>query len=316
MQRILILLVLVAAPAIRTSGQERDAQEQEHLIRREVELVNLFVTVRDKPGRFAPDLARADFRVFEDAREQKLEYFARESSLPLALGILLDTSGSQRNLLPAEQDAALRFLARVLRPQDEALVASFDVEPELLSDLTPNRARLERAIRRARIRLPEGSGPARQHPPVGTTLYDAIYLACKDRLAQRAGRKALVILTDAEDAGSKVTLERALEMAQRSDTILHILLITQRSGFGFGKKNEKVAERLARETGGRVVTAAYAADLDAAFDQIEEELRSQYILGYTPDNRARDGRWRKLRVEVRGRGLRAFTRTGYYAPKE
>jgi VWFA-related protein len=306
---ITVPLLLIASLPVCTTCQEREA-----LIRKEVELVNLFVSVRDQQGRFVPRLTQADFRVFEDGREQEVAYFARESSLPLSLGILLDTSGSQRNLLPAEQEAALRFLAGVLDAQDEALVASFDTEPELLSDITADRAQLERAIRRARIRLPDPASARPHAPPGGTALYDAIYLACQDRLAQRAGRKALVILTDAEDAGSKVTLERALEAAQRADVIVHVILITQRSGFGFGKKNERIAERLAKETGGRVLQAAYATDFDAAFAQIAGELRSQYILGYAPAARARDGRWRKVRIEVRSRGLRAFTRTGYYAP--
>lgn len=289
------------------------AQEPEAQIRVDVELVNLFVTVRDGRGQPVNDLTKNDFRIREDGRAQRIEYFARDISLPLTLGLLLDTSGSQRNLLHAEQVAAARFLERTLREGDEAMVVTFDVNVALPDGFTSDRAALERAIHRARINMPDTSRGDGERSPGGTTLYDAIYRACRERLAQRAGRKALVIITDAEDTGSRATLEEALDAAQRTDTILHIILITQRSGFGFGKQNERVARKLAEQTGGRVIEAAYAPEIDAAFQQIAEELRSQYILGYTPTNRARDGKWRKLRVETERRGLRVLTRPGYFA---
>ncbi|MGH9791462.1 MAG: VWA domain-containing protein [Candidatus Acidiferrales bacterium] len=289
------------------------AQEPEAQIRVDVELVNLFVTVRDGRGQPVNDLTKNDFRIREDGRAQRIEYFARDTSLPLTLGLLLDTSGSQRNLLYAEQAAATQFLERTLREGDEAMVVTFDVNVALPDGFTSDRAALERAIHRARINMPDTSRGDGERSPGGTTLYDAIYRACRERLAQRAGRKALVIITDAEDTGSRATLEEALDAAQRTDTILHIILITQRSGFGFGKQNERVARKLAEQTGGRVIEAAYAPEIDAAFQQIAEELRSQYILGYTSTNRARDGKWRKLRVETERRGLRVLTRPGYFA---
>lgn len=290
------------------------AQQPEAQIRVAVELVTLFVTVRDRQGQPVRDLARDDFRVFEDGRAQQLEYFARDTSLPLSIALLLDTSGSQRNLLAAEQEAALRLLESTLRAGDEAMVVTFDLEVSLPSAFTGDRAELERAVRRARIRMPE---EARREPgtsPGGTVLYDAIARTCRERLAQRGGRKVILIITDAEDTGSRLSRDEALRIAQQHDVILHFVLLTQRAGFGFGKQNEAAARKLAGETGGRVVTAAYAADLGPAFAQIAEELRSQYILGYTPANRARDGQWRKLRVETTRRGARALTRSGYYAP--
>ncbi|MGH9860834.1 MAG: VWA domain-containing protein [Candidatus Acidiferrales bacterium] len=307
-QRFTFLVVAALLGSPWSSPREPEAQ-----IRVDVELVNLFVTVRDRHGQPVNDLTKADFRVRENGREQKIEYFARDTSLPLSLGLLLDTSGSQRNLLHAEQAAATGFLERTLREGDEAMLATFDLNVALPDGFTGDRAALERAIHRARIHMPESSPGDGKRPPGGTALYDAIYRACRERLANRGGRKALVIITDAEDTGSRATLEEALEAAQRTDTILHIILITQRSGFGFGKQNQRVARKLAEQTGGRVVTAGYAPEIDAAFDQIAEELRSQYILGYTPINRAGDGKWRKLRVETERRGLRVLTRPGYFA---
>jgi VWFA-related protein len=305
---------MLAALCIALGSFPSGRQEPQAQIRVHVELVNLFVTVRDRQGQPVPNLTRDDFRVFEDGRLQKIEHFARDTSLPLSIALLLDTSGSQRNLLAAEQDAALRFLESTLRAGDEAMVVTFDLDVSLPQEFTSDRSALERAVRRARIRMPDQTQRAPGASPGGTVLYDAIARTCRERLAQRSGRKALVIITDAEDTGSRISRDEALQIAQQHDAILHFVLITQRAGFGFGKRNEATARKLAGETGGRVVAAAYAADLGPAFDQIAEELRSQYILGYTPANRAGDGRWRKLRVETTRRGARALTRSGYYAP--
>lgn len=309
-------LVLISALCMALAGADALPQKPEAQIRVEVALVNLFVTVRDRQGQPVRDLARDDFRVFEDGRAQKLEYFARDTSLPLTIALLLDTSGSQRNLLAAEQDAALRLLENTLRAGDEAMVVTFDLDVWLPQEFTGDRAAIERAVRRARIRMPDEAQREPGKPPGGTVLYDAIARTCRERLAQRGGRKVMLIITDAEDTGSRLSRDEALRIAQQHDVILHFVLITQRAGFGFGKQNEAAARKLAGETGGRVVTAAYAADLGPAFAQIAEELRSQYILGYTPANLARDGQWRKLRVETTRRGARALTRSGYYAPSQ
>jgi VWFA-related protein len=145
--------------------------------------------------------------------------------------------------------------------------------------------------------------------PAGTIFYDAVYLACTDRLVKEAGRKALVILTDAEDTGSRMKLQDAIEAAQRTDTVVHVLLIS--SGFS----NEGVAKRLSDETGGRTITVRNEKNLEQAFDQISEELRSQYTLGYYSTNTARDGSYRKLKVESTRKDVDVVSRRGYYAPK-
>ncbi len=294
------------------------AEAPQQPIRVQVELVNLLATVRDKDKHLVPDLTKDEFRIFEDGQEQKVAFFSRETSLPITLGMLIDTSGSQERLLGAEQEAASRFLARVLRKSDLGMVISFDTDADLLADFTSDRAELERAIQRARINAPRTpmsvQGPLPQRTPKGTVFYDAIYLACREKLASEAGRKALVILTDAEDVGSKLKLQDALEAAQRTDTVIHILLIADpRQYFAYGGAG--AAKKLAEETGGRSIEVRSEKKLEEAFDQISEELRSQYTLGYYPTNAARDGGFRKIRIETTRKDVHVLARRGYYAPK-
>lgn len=290
-------------------------QEPQQPIRVQVQLVNLFATVRDKKKRIIADLNQDDFHILEDGQEQKIAFFSRETALPITLGLLIDTSGSEERTLPAEQVAASQFLRRVLRKSDLAMVISFDLDVDLLSDFTSDAGQLERAVQRARINAPRTpvvvQGPLPQRGPKGTNLYDAVYLACREKLASEAGRKALVILTDAEDNGSKVRLEEAIETAQRTDTVIHVLLVYD-PAYG---ANESVAHKLAEETGGRMIAVRSERKMEEAFDQISEELRSQYTLGYYPTNTARDGRFRKVKIETAHRDLHVLARKGYYAPK-
>jgi VWFA-related protein len=304
---------LAALPVAPISGQE---PAQGPVLKSTVSLVNLFVTVRDKNKRIVPNLTKDDFKVFEDNQEQKIAFFSKEVTLPITLGLLLDTSGSEQNMLYAIQDAGSRFMDRVLRKGDEAMVLSFDTDVDLLSDFTEDRAQLDRAIHRSRINAPMGGGMINPGPLptgniVGTALYDAIYLACNDKLATEAGRKAIVIVTDAQDEGSKIRLEEAIEAAQRTDTVIHILLVADPRYGG----NGGVAKKLAEETGGRVISVSSQKKLEQAFDEISEELRSQYTVGYYPSDTAKDGRFRKVKVEMANRDYKALTRKGYYAPR-
>ncbi len=307
-----------AAPAGGQAKPPAAVQEPQQPIRVQVELVNLFATVRDSHKRIVANLTKDDFRISEDGQQQKMAFFSRETALPITLGLLIDTSGSQEFLLGAEQQAATRFLERVLRPSDLAMVINFDLDVDLLSDFTSDRAQLERAVLRARINAPSPppmvQGPLPQRTPKGTCLYDAIYLASREKLASEAGRKALVILTDAEDFGSKVKLEEALESAQRTDTVVHILLIADPRQY-FGYHGDSVAKKLAEETGGRVIQVRSEKKLEEAFDEISEELRSQYTLGYYPTNSAHDGHFRKVKIETTQKDLHVLARKGYYAPK-
>lgn len=322
------LAALLCAPWAAAQQSPRSQQppvripEQEQPIRVQVQLVNLFATIRDSSRRLVTDLAREELRVFEDGKEQPIEFFRREADLPLTLGLLIDTSGSEQKMLPIEQEAASRFLQRVLRPKDLAMVISFDVDVDLLSDFTSDVDRLESAIRRARINAPYSPvtpGPIPPHlQSGGTNFYDALYLACTEKLAREAGRKAIIVITDAVDTGSKIRDKEALEACQRTDTVIHVILVAD-PGFG---RDAGTANKFASETGGRVLEPRIHWDmdkafekLDEAFDQIAEELRSQYIIGYTPANSARDGTYRKIKLESTRKGLRILTRKGYYAPK-
>ena len=305
----------LAVPALPEAPQ---TQGQTPTIKSEVTLVNLFATVRDKNKRIVTDLKQDNFKVFEDNHEETIAFFSKEMNLPITLGLLLDTSGSEQYMLGAIQGAGAQFLHRVLKKGDEAMVMSFDTDVDLLADFTDDRSILDRAINKARINTPGGGyiannpGPVGGQNMVGTALYDAIYLACGDKLNGEAGRKAIVIVTDAEDEGSKVRLEEAIESAQKTDTVIHILLVADRH-FGGGRPD--VAHRLAEETGGRMIVVNSEKRLEEAFDQISEELRSQYTLGYYPSNNAKDGKFRKIRVDVDNHDYKVLARKGYYAPK-
>lgn len=315
-----LLLLWNAAPAAPQQPQQPSpAQDpQEPAIRVGVELVNVFATVRDRDKRMVPNLTREQFRVIEDGQEQKIDFFSRETALPITLGVLIDTSISMRNVLLAEQDAASQFLRQVLRKEDLAFIASFDVNVDLLQDFTGDAERLERAVRRAEINAPLPDGPVQRSGPIGTKLFDAIWLACREKLRREVGRKALVVLTDAVDAGSRVRLEDALEAAQRTDAVIYIIGIydPQFYGRGFGYDGPGTAKKLAEETGGRAYFFRDERKLAEAFDEIAEELRTQYQLGYYPQNRSRDGRFRRLKVETTVSGHRVQARKGYYAPKD
>jgi VWFA-related protein len=319
-----LLLLALLAPALPWPARaQQSAPQQEKpqdTIRVGVNLVSLYATVRDKNKRILTDLTQEDFEILEDGQAQKIDSFAREVNLPLTFGMLVDTSGSQREVLSVEQDAADRFLGRVLRKGDLVFVSSFDANIDLLADFTGERRALIRAIERARINAPGSplqAGPF-PLPPRGTLFYDAIYAACTDKLAGEAGRKALIILTDAMDQGSRKSLEDALEIAQRTDAVIHIIGVADYAfyggrGFG-GYDGEGYARKLAEQTGGRSIFVNNQKKLEEAFTQISEELRTQYVLGYYSTNRARDGKFRKIEIKIKRDDTKVLARRGYYAP--
>jgi len=306
-----VVVCTLAAPVM----AQEPAPAQGGVIKTQVNLVNIFATVRDKNKRIVTDLKQDDFKLAEDNQDQKIAFFSKEVNLPITLALLLDTSGSEQNMLGAIQEAGSSFLNRVLRKGDEALIMSFDSDVDLLSDFTDDRAQLSRAIRRARINSPGGGylggnpGPIGSPQTTGTALYDAIYLASGEKLNTEAGRKAIVIVTDAQDEGSKVRIEEAVEAAQRTDAVVHVLMVYDRSA-NFG-----AAKKIADDTGGRVISANSEKKLMQAFDEISEELRSQYTLGYYPTNNERDGKFRKIKIEMANRDYKVLARKGYYAPK-
>src|SRR3984957_9481474 len=298
-------------------GQNQQAPQGQQPLQVQTTIANVFPTVRDKHHGIISDLTKDDFKVFEDGVEQKVAFFSKEVNMPIPLGLLIDTSASMDRMINAEQDAASRFLREVMRPKDEAMVMTFDFDVDLLADFTQDPGALSSAIRRARVNSVGGGGVVTpgtipQGATGGTDLYDAIYLACHDQLATEAGRKGVIILTDAEDTGSKLRLQDAVEAAQRTDAVIHVLLIVDRmatSGVG-----GSVARKMAEDTGGRVIDVHNEASLEKAFDEISQELRSQYVLGYYPTNIKRDGTFRKLRVDVMKPDMKILARKGYYAP--
>ncbi|MGB0018141.1 MAG: VWA domain-containing protein [Candidatus Sulfotelmatobacter sp.] len=287
-----------------------------------VNVVQLFFNAKDKKGALVYNLTKDDFEILEDGKPQNIKYFAAESNLPLTLGILIDSSGSQERVLHMEKKVGGEFLNEILRDQDLAFVIGFDVNVNLLQDFTNSVDVLQTALNSARIDITGGRatgtpGPGGTVPVVlrGTLLYDAVYLASNDELSQQVGRKAMILLTDGEDQGSQMRITDAIEAAQRSGSIIYVLLCADRSFYGSGEYSGKgKMKKLTEATGGRVIVVGNKLDkLKDAFRQIAGELCNQYNIGYTPTNTALDGTFRKVEIHVKGKDYRIQARTGYYA---
>lgn len=284
-------------------------------------LVDLYFTVTGPNKKTVPNLTESDCAVYQDNVKQALQSFTARSNRPLTLGLLLDTSLSQQRLLPLEQQAAAAFLRSLLRPTDEAFLISFDVDVTMLSDFTRNPSALKRALGRAGINASSGNYangtiPSIGHPK-GTLLYDAAYLAAHEKLRHEAGRKALVLVTGGEDEGSRERLKSALEAAQKANTIVYVLLVRSSDIDGiFDDSGTGPMRKLAQATGGQVFnTGSNGRKMQAAFHEIETELRSEYRASYTPLAPASDGSYRRIRVACQHGSdhLRVQSRQGYYA---
>jgi VWFA-related protein len=347
-----------------SSQQATGGQAQGPPITVRVKVVNVLATVRNKKGEIIRNLTQDDFDLKEDGRPQTIRYFSHETDLALTLGLLVDTSLSQRRVLGQERDASAAFLDAVLRvDKDQAFIIHFDREVELLQDLTSSRQKLQAALNL--LQLPQrsdrdrgnstdpdpgqGPGPGGQGRGgmrgAGTTLYDAIYLASKEIMAKQGGRKALIVFSDGVDVGSKKTLASALEAAQRADTLVYSILFSDeqaynrggygRGGYGRGgmggmgggrrgggrypppqeshADGKKILERASKETGGRFFEVSNKHPLDETFNQIEEELRSQYSLGYTPDPPNTETGYHKIALTTKKNDLTVRARDGYYS---
>ena len=310
----------------------------------DVNVVNVFATVRDKKGQIVRNLTKDDFTLAEDGRAQAIRYFSQESGLPLTLGLLVDTSMSQRRVLGKERDASYRFLDQVLREdKDQAFLIHFDREVELLEDLTPSRKKLEAAL--GRLESPEqdrhsgggggygggGRGGHGGHHGGGTSLYDSVLLASDELMKKQSGRKAVIALTDGVDNGSKVTLSSAIESAQRADTLVYSILFADSDaygamGYGGGRHGgypgrrqgsrtdgKPVLQRLAGQTGGGFFEVSKKEPIEKIYDQIQEELRNQYSIGYTSDHPDTAGGYHKIELTTKKSELIVQTRDGYYA---
>ena len=265
--------------------------------------------VYDKRGALVNDLSRTDFEVREDGKPQELRYFARETNLPLTVALLLDVSGSVRQFVEVEKDTAARFLKEILRPEDQALLIGFGSRMILWQDFTSSAEALQAALTRLHA-IPFAGLPLDGQPMPGTLLYDVIYGTAHEKLKNVPGRKVLVVISDGLDNGSQKKLEEAVAAAEATNTIVYGIC------YQVGFSGCPFLTNLAEPAGGRAFKVGPKTPLSRIFRTIEDEMRSQYALGYVPTNRAHDGSFRKLQVRVHKAGLRAHTRRGYFAVQD
>ncbi len=267
--------------------------------------VNVVFTVSDRHGKLITNLRKDDFRVLDDGRPNtNIRSFQRQTDLPLRVGLLVDASNSVRDRFKFEQESAIEFLSQTIRPKfDKGFVVGFDATPEVTQDFTDSTEALARGVRMLR-------------PGGGTAMYDAIYFACRDKLAKqpRTGpmRYALIVLSDGEDNQSHVTREEAIEMAQRAEVIIYTI-----STNVTGSKNDgdKILKYISETTGGRAFFPFQITDVANAFAEIQEELRSQYALSYHPAGFSADGRYHTIQILAQNhKHLKVRARRGYYAP--
>lgn len=398
-----VLLLLVKSPLPGYAQQEQDKQDQDRQqktdkpgLSADVKVVHVLATIRDKKGAVVTNLGQDDFKLEEDGRPQTITYFARETDLPLTLGLLVDTSFNQRRVLPEGRGASQSFLDNILREgQDQAFLIHFDWEVELLQDLTSSHQKMEAALKQLTTAepaqdsstgnggsgggggypggggggnpgggggYPGGRGGGGQYPRRvrrGTALYDAIFLASDEVIKKQKGRKALIILSDGVDRGSKETLEHTIETAQRADTIIYAILFENKEeedyssrgygspggvyggggpyggggypgGGGWGGRRgggyppqrmpeerpdgKKTMARISSETGGHMFEVSKKQTVDQIYRQIEEELRAQYMLGYTPEAGSALG-YHKIHLTTKQKDYVVQSREGYYADR-
>lgn len=293
-----------AASKAGASAQQPPTRISDQTYRVSVDLVNIFCSVWDKnTNSFVTNLTREDFTVLEDNQKQEIRNFNRETNLPLTLSLLVDTSQSVAPKLKFEQEAAISFFQNVLKDKDRAMLVAFDSGVTLVQDFTNDPNKMSKQIKNLRA-----AG--------GTALYDAVYLACDEKLIRETGRKAVVILSDGEDQSSKLTFDQSLEMALKAEATIFSISVNRGGFFGVGdtKNGDRILRQLADETGGRAFFPFKVEDLDDSFRQINQELRSQYNIGYLSSNTKRDGTYRKVEIKIGEKGLKLSYRKGYYAP--
>lgn len=323
------LLTHTAALAAAAQGQKQPPpppppEDAGQVIKVDVDLVNLYFSVRDKRGGYISTLAKDDLEFFEDGKRQELKVFSRETDQAITVGLLVDVSRSQESLIEEERRASFRFFSQVLRKKDLAFIISFGADTELLQDLTNSLALLQQGLGQLRLNAGAGGGPTPSTIPIptgmrGTVLYEAVWLAAQDVLRKEVGRKALVIITDGVDVGSRIKIEKAIEEAHRSDVIIYPILFEDPRYTSWqygGYSGEGSMKRMAEETGGRVFRVDRRNSLEDIYKVIQEELRTQYAAAYTPTNPAKDGTFRRVEIRPRNRDYKAQVRKGYYAPKD
>jgi VWFA-related protein len=316
------LFFAVGAVLIAQQGLPQKPPEDLPSIKVDVDVVNVLASVRDKKGGLVPHLSQNDFTIMEDGKPQPIKYFTAESNLPLTIGMLVDVSGSQENLIGIERNAASQFFSQVLGKKDEAFLIAFGPEAELLQDYTNSSRLLNEGLNQLRVHAAVGGfgpGPVPTvGQPRGTILYDAVYLAANEKLRTEVGRKVIVVITDGVDEGSRLTNEQGIEAAQKADAVIYSILYADprfRGPFGNFGGGESALHKMSDATGGRVFRVDRNHSLDQIFRDLQEEMRSQYSIGYTPVNDTKDGSYRKLDVRLSNKDLKAQARKGYYAIK-
>jgi VWFA-related protein len=322
------------------------AQDNVPTFKSKVDVVDVLTTVRDKDGHIVNNLTKDDFQLEEDGRPQTVKYFRKDTELPLTLGLLVDTSPSQRRLIGEERSASFAFLRRVLREdRDSAFVVHFDWVIEVLQDLTSSKDQLNAALNDVAMTAPDqrdidtdpgGWSRHRHYSGGGTNLYDAVYAASDQLMKQQRGRKALILLSDGVDTGSKLPLDSAIQKALATDTMVYSILFSDpdaygshrifidpgwggRGGWGIPipipqqrpENGKKVLQQISKQTGGRFFEVSKKQSLAEIYQEIEEELRNQYSLGYTPDKRIPG--YHTIKVTANDKNLTVVAREGYYA---
>jgi VWFA-related protein len=304
--------VLFSAASAFSTGFLARAQDDVPTFSANVKVVNVFATVRKKTGEIVRDLTKDDFALTENGKPQTIGYFARESDLPLTLGIAVDTSMSQQRVLDSERGASFQFLDQVLRPdKDKVFIMQFDLAVLMRQPLTASRKALEEALSyvdtptRRELSLQRGGG---------TLLYDAIVQASRKVMNGQSNRKALIVLTDGVDTGSDATVEESIEEAQKADTLVYSILFSDSGAYGYGEPDGSgVLKRISKDTGGGYYEVSKKKGIEQIFSEIQDELRSQYSLGFVSNQPVRVSEFRKLQLTTRQKGMVVETRDKYWA---
>lgn len=370
MNRIIAFFLLLFPAAIFMADEKPSNDKEALTLSVDVKVVNMLATVRDKSGQIIRDLSKDDFNLQVDGKTWPIGYFAKETDLPLTIGLVVDTSPSQTNVLDEERNASYRFLSGIMREQkDLAFVMHFGDDVELLQDFTGSTQKLAQAIEDLRAdtsmgqrpgnhQMPSGSPPRGSGTPQGgpggggsSKVYDALFLASDEMMKKQTGRKAIIILSDGVDVGSKTRLEKVIESAQRTDSIVYSIYFVDKSFYNHGtgtiglppmgggrggpmgggggmpsggpggsggpadmhNDGKKILQRISKETGGAFFEVTKKEPIDKIYEQIGQELRYQYNLGFSINNAAAGPGYHKITLTTTKKNATVQTRDGYYA---
>ncbi len=314
---IAVLVALTQLPG----QQGGDVEGGELTFTLDVKVVNVLATVKDRGGGLVDTLGKDDFILAEDGVRQEIRYFAHQADLPLTIGLLIDTSGSQQALIPQERSAGMQFFRSMLRPEkDLAFLMSFDRNVELLQDYTASLRLLEHGLQGLQVEVPGGGrhlpNPTGNRKQTSTALHDAVYLAADEMFRNQVGRKVIVVISDGYDMGSKISLKSAIEAAQRADIVVYSVQYLDRryaGGYFSLGSGAGALKKMSQQTGGTAFSVSRGNRLAQIFERIEQEMRSQYSIGYSPSSGLDRPGFRRIELKAARKGLKVQTRDGYYA---